>query len=168
MKQIQTASEILTKKNILNRISDIPGGVSLQLSNLVAGKVVEEASPITAPDSGKRTICKQAKLLTGSTTTALKVLSTTNQFKVGNFIGKIVGGIAATITEITTASGIDTIALSTAIEAVNVGDFVYEMSAAATAPADTTLNIAYANDTCSGLTDDATSEAIVGSIYPTT
>ena len=159
MQQITKNADVLTKKNILNRISDIPGGVSIRLSTLVAASYVLEATPLTAPSSGKRTVCKQAVLLTGSTTTALKVTSLSHNFKVGDFVGNSVGGKAYAIASITVASPIDTLNLGTAIDSAVTGSIIYEMAAEASTT-DATMNIAYANDTCSGLTDDPTSNEI--------
>ncbi len=131
MQQIVSTSTALTKKNIINRIADVPGGVSLATSNLVAGKIVEEAAPLTKPATGVRTVCKQAIVLAGSTTTAIKVASDTNMFKVGNFAGTKVLGKAYAITGIATASGIDTITVGTAIDTPVTGGFIYEMDAEA-------------------------------------
>lgn len=129
MQQITKTSDKQTKKVIVNRISDVPGGISLDLSNLVAGKTVVEGSALSAPTSGKRSICKQAKVLAGSTPTAINVESASNQFKVGDFIGTKVGGKAYAISAITTLNGVDTIAVGTAIDAPTIGGFVYECAA---------------------------------------
>lgn len=131
MEQVQKASSSTTKKVIINRISDIPGGISLVLSTLVAGAIVVEGTPVSAPASGKRTICKQAKILAESTTTAIKVTSGTHNFKVGDFAGVKTLGKAYAITGITTTSGVDTIAVGTAIDTPTTGDFLYEMAAEA-------------------------------------
>lgn len=87
-----------------------------------------EGTPVTAPSSKRRTVCKQAKILSGSTTTAIKVDATTSHFKVGDVIGAKTGGKAYDITGITTANGISTIVPSTAIDTVTEGDFIYEMA----------------------------------------
>ena len=119
-----------TKKNIINRISDVPGGVSLTLADLVAGKVVEEANPLSAPATGKRTVCKQSKILTGSTTTILQVDSDTNNFKVGDFVLRIEGGLAYAVTDITdNEDGTDAITVGTALESATVGEFIYQADA---------------------------------------
>lgn len=131
MIQIVKTSEKLTKKNIINRISDIPGGVSLTLADLVVGSVVLEGTPLSAPSSGKRTVCKQAIILAGSTTTAIKVEELTHNFKVGDFIGTKVGGKAYAITGITNSAGVDTLAVGTAIDTPVAGGFIYEMAAEA-------------------------------------
>ena len=131
MRQITSASEKITKKNIINRISDIPGGISILLATLVVGRVVQEATPLTAPASGKRTVCKQAKILAGSTTTAIKVEELTHHFKVGEFIGTKLLGKAYAITSIDNAAGVDTLNVGTAIDTPTTGDFIYEMAAEA-------------------------------------
>lgn len=168
MDQITKASDKLTKKYIINRISDIPGGVSVVLSTLVAGSTVLEGTPLTAPSSGLRTICKQAIILAGSTTTIFRVETKTHNFKTGDFVMQGAGGVAYACTvaiAVGTASGItyDTITVGTALESAVAGTVIYEAAAASTG-LDDTLNIAYANDTASGLTDDATSDAIIGAV----
>jgi len=61
MQQITSASEKLTKKNIINRVSDIPGGISLTIADLVVVSVEQEGPPLTAPSGGKRTVCSRQK-----------------------------------------------------------------------------------------------------------
>lgn len=130
MQQIQSNSDKITKKNIINRVSDVPGGVSLVLTNLVAGQVVEEGTPLTAPASGKRTVCKQAKLLTGSTTTVFVVDSQLHNFKVGEYLMQVVGGLAYAITTIVdNGDGTSSITVGTALEAATAGIFIYQSSA---------------------------------------
>lgn len=130
MQQITTTSDKITKKNVINRISDVPGGVSLTLADLVAGQVVQEAVPLTAPSSGKRTVCKQAVLLTGSTTTVFKVDSQLHNFKVGEYLMQVVGGAAYAITDITdNGDGTTDITVGTALEAATAGIFIYQSSA---------------------------------------
>jgi len=125
MQQITTKSEKLTKKHIIARISDVPGGVSLVMSTLVAGSVVAQATPLSAPASGKRTVSKQAIILAGSSTTAIKVEELTHQFKVGDFIGVKTAGKAYAITSIANASRVDTLTVGTAIDAVTTWAFIY-------------------------------------------
>lgn len=130
MQQIQTNSDKLTKKNVINRVSDVPGGVSLTIADLVAGQVVEEATPLTAPSSGKRTVCKQAKLLTGSTVTVFVVDSELHNFKVGEYLMQEVGGAAYAITGIVdNGDGTSSITVGTALEAATAGIFIYKSSA---------------------------------------
>ncbi len=130
MQQIQTTSDKITKKNIINRISDVPGGVSMTLADLVAGQVVQEAVPLSAPASGKRTVCKQAKLLAGSTTTVFVVDSQLHNFKVGEYLMQAVGGLAYAITDITdNGDGTSAITVGTALESGTAGVFIYQSSA---------------------------------------
>lgn len=153
MQQITKTSDALTKKVIVNRISDVPGGVSLTVADLAAGAVVLEGTPLSAPSSGKRTICKQAKILATSTTTAIKVEAGIHNFKVGDFIGTAPGGKAYSITEITTASGVDTLTVGTAIDTPVTGAFIYAMTAEA-ANVDATLALEIAPGTSTGITED--------------
>ena len=130
MQQIVTTSDKITKKNVINRVSDIPGGVSLTLADLVVGQVVEEATPLSAAASGKRTVCKQAKLLTGSTVTVFVVDSQLHNFKVGEYLMQVVGGAAYAITDITdNGDGTSDITVGTALEAATTGIFIYQSSA---------------------------------------
>lgn len=139
MQQITKSSEVLTKKNIINRISDIPGGVSLALSTLVAGNYVLEATPLAAPVDGKRKVCKQAAILDGSTTTVFRVESKMHNFKVGDILMQEDGGAAYAITAISVAAGevdgktYDTLTVGTALESGAEGTFIYESSAAGAA-----------------------------------
>lgn len=126
-------------KYVLTEIADIPGGVSLDTTDLVNGKQVLIGQGVTAPTNGLRKVCKQFTLLASSTTTSLKVDSDKNQAKVGDVIGKV-GGKAYDVTGISTANGIDTITLSTAIDAVSTGDILVQCSATASASA-TALNV---------------------------
>ena len=130
MRQITTSSDKLLKKNIINRISDVPGGVSLVLSTLVTGKFVEEATPLTAPSSGKRTVCKQAKLLAGSSTSIFKIDTDTNNYKVGEYLMQATGGKAYAITTIVdNGDGTSDVTVGTALEAATAGIFIYQSSA---------------------------------------
>lgn len=142
MIQITKTSDVLVKKNIINRITDIPGGVSILLSTLVAGSYVLEGTPLSAPSSGKRTVCKQAVILTGSSTTAIKVAELTHNFKVGDFIGTKTAGKAYAITSITNASGVDTLNVGTAIDTPSTGGFIYEMAAEAASNTSALKNVA--------------------------
>ena len=128
MQQITKTSDKLTSKVIVNRISDVPGGVSLNLSTLVAGSVVMEGTPLTAPTDGKRTVCKQAKALADTTVDAVKVTEKEHNFKVGDIIGTKLSGKAYAIDSIDNANGIDTLNVGTSIDLAAEGDFIYEMN----------------------------------------
>lgn len=132
MQQITSSSDRLTKKNIQNRqlAQMIPGGVSMDLSTLAAGVVVHEGNPLSAPSSGLRKVCKQAKILTGSTTTVFVVDTNSNPFAVGEYLGRQTGGLAYAITDITdNGDGTTDITVGTALEDATVGGFLYEMAA---------------------------------------
>ena len=117
MEAITTTSDVSVKINILNieNARDIPGGASVQLSTLINGNIIEQGTPLSAPSSGVRSVCKQAVILTGSTTTAIKVTNGKHNFNVGCFIGTKTGGKAYAITDIETASGVDTLTVGTAM-----------------------------------------------------
>ena len=126
MQQITTTSDILVKKNIINRVADIPGGISMVLSTLVVGNIVPQASPVSAPTSGKRSLCKSAKINgSAASTTVFPIDEKIHNFKVGNFVCRKEGGKAYAITSITNASGIDTVTVGTAIDA-DVDGWIYE------------------------------------------
>lgn len=131
MEAIKVTSDVSAKINILNieRARDIPGGASVLLSTLIDGNVIEQATPLSTPATGVRSVCKQAKVLTGSTTTVKKVTTGEHNFKVGDFLCTVEGGIAYAITTITTTSGVDDITVGTAIEATAAGDYIYEAAA---------------------------------------
>ena len=132
MQQITSTSDKLTKKNIQNRqlAQMIPGGVSIDLSTLAAGVVVPEGNPLSAPSSGLRKVCKQAKILTGSTTSAYIIDADSNPFAVGEFIGVQTGGLAYAVdTIVDNGDGTVTVSPSTALESATVGGFLYEMAA---------------------------------------
>lgn len=109
------------------KIADIPNGVTVVVADLVNGSVLPDCTAIGADSSGKRSVCKSAKVLAGSTATAIKVDATTNQFKVGD---KIFYGALNTehyaITEVATASGVTTLTVGTAIDTPSEGGFIYE------------------------------------------
>lgn len=130
MQQIVKTQDALTKKNIINRISDIPGGVSLTLADLPVGAVIVEGTPLQAPSSGKRTVCKQAQILAGSTTTVFVVSTATNPFKVGDYLMQQTGGAAYAITDVTdNGDGTTDLTVGTALESATAGTWLYQSSA---------------------------------------
>lgn len=133
MQEIKVTRDAQTPINIINieRGRDIPGGASLELASLVDGGTIEQATPIAAPTNGIRKVCKQGKVLTGSTTTAINLATGKHHFKVGDFIGTKTGGKAYAVTGITSSNGVDTLAVGTAIDTPTVGGFIYEMAAEA-------------------------------------
>lgn len=126
MEQISVTNSTKVKKNVVECLSYVPNGVSIDVSTLVAGVLVPEATPLAAPSSGKRLICKQAVLLVGSTGTVLKLTNGSHHFAVGNVIMLTAGGAAYTVQTITTANGVDDVTLNGSIGAPSEGDFVYE------------------------------------------
>lgn len=126
MQKITTEQTVNARKLVINRVSYVPAGISLALANLVSGVVVPEATPLTAPSSGLRTVCKQAQVLTGSTTTVKKVITGEHHFKVGDFLTSGAGTPSYAITEITSSAGVDDITVGTAIGVTAEGTFIYE------------------------------------------
>jgi hypothetical protein len=143
------------------KVADSPMGMSVSAAELVNGSVLLDGSVLAEPVDGIAKVQKAVKCLTGTTTTSIVCLTAGNQFKVGDIVGSKVGGKAYAITEIVSdaATKKDTMTIGTAIDApLSNGNFIFQMAAESTG-VDASLNIAYANDTCTGLTDDATSEA---------
>jgi len=165
MKEIEVTSDVQTSINIVNieMARDIPGGASVELASLIAGNVIPQGTPLSAPSSGKRYVCKQAVCLAGSTTTVKKVATGSHNFKVGDFLCTKEGGLAYAITTITTSNGVDDITVDTAIEANAAGTYIYQALAEAAA-VDASLNIAYAAGTSTGLTGDTTSDAVIATM----
>lgn len=147
MQNIVKSSTPITRKAVLNRISDVPGGISLELSSLIVGNTILEGTPLTKPVAGIRTVCKQAKLLTGSTTTVFRVENKTHHFKVGDILMQETGAEAYAITDVTIGAGTvdnvtyDTLTVGTALGSADAGTFVYQSSAAGAA-AGSLLNVA--------------------------
>ncbi len=141
MRQIQTYEDVLTRKNIINKDKawDIPGGVSLRTSNLVAGNYLPEGTPISAPSSGLRYVCKQAVVEKGSTAKSFKVKQGSHHFKAGDLV--TLGNTNGTAWHIASVSapsgGIEKINLSTAIgfPGTSQSFFIYEASTAGTGAA---------------------------------
>jgi len=160
---VKKSADTLSKTVFMSnkgKVADAPMGVSVSGAELVDGSVLLDGSVIGEPSSGICKVLKSMKCETGTTTTSLKVLTAGNQFKVGDFVGSVVGGKAYAITDITASTIYDVMTVGTAIDdPLANGDFIYQMLAESTG-LDATLNIAYADDTCAGLTDDATSYAI--------
>ena len=161
-KSVDTLSTTVFISN-KGKVADAPMGVSVSGAELVNGSVLLDGSVVAEPVDGIAKVQKAVKCLAGTTTTSIVCYTAGNQFKVGDIVGSKVGGKAYAITEIVSdaATKKDTMTIGTAIDApLSNGGFIYQMAAQSTG-LDASLNIAYANDTCSGLTDDATSEAEV-------
>jgi len=141
MEAIKVTSDVSTAINILNieKARDIPGGASVKLSDLIYGNVIEQATPLSAPATGVRTVCKQAVLLTGSTTTSLKIATGEHNFIVGSVVGVKTGGKASAVVSVTETTGVDALVVAT-LDAVTVGGFVYEMAAVGTTTTSALLN----------------------------
>lgn len=153
-----TSTRFLSNKG---KIVGLPMGASISTTRLVNGQVLLDGTPIASPSSGIFEACKFAKCLAGTTATSVKVATVGNQFKVGDIVTSKLNGKAYAITVISSSNGVDTMTIGTAIDApLSNGGFIYEAAAQANGPVDSTFNIAYDNDTCSGLTADATSDAL--------
>lgn len=136
MQQIVSTESLESRINILKNVSIIEAGVVLDNASLVDGVVVMEAQPISAPVSGVRYICKQA-LMVSTTSTATSAVCSTGQhhFKVGDIAMYKTGQAAHKITSITAnaTTGVDAIVVATSIG--TVGTWLYQASTVATATA---------------------------------
>lgn len=132
---VKKSSDSLTPTVWINgkgKIADIPMGVSVSVTALVAGSVLLDGSVLNAASSGVRTVAKYAKCLTGTTTTSVKVATLGNQFKVGDIVTCKLLGKAYAITAISSSAGVDTMTIGTAIDApLSNGGFIYEAAAEA-------------------------------------
>ena len=61
MEAIKVVSDVSVAINIVNieRARDIPSGASVALASLVDGNIIEQGTPLSAPASGVRSVCKQ-------------------------------------------------------------------------------------------------------------
>lgn len=143
MEQITVTSDVSAPINILNieNARDIPSGASIKLSTLINGNVIDQATPLSAPTTGVRSVCKSAVCLADSSTTVKNVTTGTHNFIVGNFVCTKEGGKAYAITDITTTSGVDAITVGTAIEANAEGSYIYEAAAEAAATTSAFKNV---------------------------
>jgi hypothetical protein len=143
MKEVVITQDVSTPINIINieRGRDIPGGCSVVQSTLITGNIIPQGTPLSAPASGVRSVCKQGKTLAGSSTTVKKVATGEHNFKQGDFLCTKEGGLAYAISSITSSNGVDDITVGTAIEATTTGDFVYEAAAQSTGTTSAFKNI---------------------------
>ncbi|MBK8807771.1 MAG: hypothetical protein IPO21_14450 [Bacteroidales bacterium] len=114
------------------KVADIPSGVSIKTSELVAGTILLDATAIGRASSGLCSVLKSAKALTGTTTTVIKVEGNKSQFKVGEKIFSLVGGKHYAITAISApTAGVIDITVGTAIDdPLANGGFIYQNAAA--------------------------------------
>lgn len=105
---------------IQHRIADIPGGVTVDISALVAGSILKEGTPIAKGTNGLYNVVKTATLTKAATATdTVYEVSKGNQFKVGDFFSAKKGAKAYAITSINRDSADkDVITVGTTLGAV--------------------------------------------------
>lgn len=144
------------------KVADIAGGVSVKTSELVNGNYLPDGSALGRASSGICSVCKSAKVLTGSTTTAIKVTANTNPFVVGDkiFYGALNGKHYA-ITAIAVADGVATITVGTAIDTPTAGGFIYENADVADGDTGSALKVSPVSLTGTSMYVDTTSNMAV-------
>lgn len=131
MMTVRKRKDVITKKCILKKVADIPGGVDVSVAPL-GGDFLFEGTPISLPVNGKSNVIKYAKVVTAATNTATKIeIEKYSHFKVGDFVMASVGAKAYAITAIDTSSSAkDVITLGTTLGvAIDKNSFIMEAAA---------------------------------------
>lgn len=117
---------------IVQKVADIPGGVSVDVSDL-GGDVLFESTPLTKPDSetGLAKVVKTAKVVTKVTASAKKIeVAKGHHFNIGDVIGTADNG-GQTITAIDkTATDKDTLTVGTALGEIEAGTTLIQVAEA--------------------------------------
>lgn len=127
-KQTETAG----KRAFESKLEDRPGGITVAVSDL-GGSKVEAGTAVGKGSNGLFNVVKTAKMHANATNTATDYqVKKGHHFKVGQHIGRTVGGTAYTITAIDTSNvDYDVISVGTTLGlALSVGDALIESSAA--------------------------------------
>lgn len=142
MMTVRKKKDVATKKCILEKLADIPGGVDVVVAPL-GGDYLFEGTPISLPVNGKSNVIKYAKVVTAATATAVAIeIEKYSHFKVGDFVMAAVGAKAYAITAIDKSSSIkDVITIGTTLGVIIAKDG-YIMEAAAQS-ADATSALKY-------------------------
>lgn len=129
---VNRKKDVSYKKVVMHRIADIRGGVGIKTSELVAGGVLPEGTPVGAPVNGISTVLKTAKMFAeaAASATTYKVEKGSN-FKSGDVITTAVGKAAYGITAIDKSNAqYDVITVATTIGAAKQGDVLVQAAAA--------------------------------------
>jgi len=114
--KIERKNDARFVKPILNRVADIPGGVTIQTS-VLGGAALLEGTPIGPVANGMYGVCKTAKLVTDAANNAVVYeVAKGHHFKVGDLLA-VVGGNGKAITAIdkTTNADKDVITVATTL-----------------------------------------------------
>lgn len=130
---VKRRKDVPTKKVILHRVADIPGGVGVKTADL-GGDYLLEGTPLGAAQDGICNVVKYAKVVTAVATDATAIeVEKGHHFKVGNFVASGEKTKAYTITAIDkTNASKDVITVGTTLGvAIAVGGFIVEAEAEA-------------------------------------
>lgn len=115
----------------LTKVADVPGGVSIK-SSVLTGGIIKIGTVVGPKNSGVCDVLKTAKVVSGGSTTAIRV-EKGHHFAIGDFAGAKLLGKAYAITAIATDNAdYDVITVGTAIDNPVSGEgFLYQMAAEA-------------------------------------
>lgn len=129
---VRRRKDTRTPRVFMHKVADIRGGVSVKVSEL-GGDWLPEGAVLSAPDAGG--ICHVVKIavvaaVVEESGTTIKVKKLHN-FKVGDYVMAVEGGVAYAITAIDTAGSkdYDTLTVGTTLGALSQGDFLMEAAA---------------------------------------
>ena len=108
---------------------ELVGGVCIASADVSDGVVLNGGTPVGKDENGLYHVIKQAKAKASALATDTTIVITSdNQFKVGEFIATKAGAKSATITAIVTdtVAGASTLTIDQAIGAVAVGDILIQ------------------------------------------
>lgn len=120
-----------TKKIILHRVADIPGGIGVKTSEL-GGDFLFEGTPLGAENNGISNVVKYAKVVTAVAEDATAIeIEKGHHFKTGDFVTPDEKAKAYAITAIDKTNTVrDVITISTTLGvAIAVGGFIIEAAA---------------------------------------
>ena len=117
--KIERKADVRVNKCILNRVADIPGGVTIKTS-VLGGLALVEGTPIGPVAGDMYSVTKTAKVITEAGIAAVTYeVAKGSHFKVGDFFGTAaLAGKAITAIDKTTSTAKDTITLATTLGAV--------------------------------------------------
>lgn len=131
---------------IEHRIADIPGGVTVDISTLVAGSILSEGTPIAKGSGELYNVVKTATLTKAAAAAdVIFEVKKGSQFKVGDFFAGKKGAKAYAITAINRDDPAkDVITLGTALGALPLGTTVFEAKAESATTTSDFKNVAFA------------------------
>lgn len=117
--KIERKGDVRFVKPILNRVADIPGGVTIKTS-VLGGAALLEGTPVGPVANGMYGVSKTAKVVTEAANNAVTYeVAKGHHFKVGDFFGTAAAnGKAITAIDKTTSATKDTITLAATLGAV--------------------------------------------------